>query len=155
MGAFLFGDYLSRSEKLKTFVLKDSMMGGVVLAMCIVWKLYSPEGDGGGTKTISLLILILLSSLCACLFFYNFFRKIDLPERVKGQLMNWGRFSLVIYLVPLPLLPSSFVFPPEWSHTVVNLSVLFLATNQCVIASFLGKILFKIPWLNFIMFGKR
>ena len=155
MGAFLFGYFLSKYERLRNFVLKNGVWGGATLVACVVWKLYFPIGDGGGVRTLIMIVLYTISSFASCIVFYNIFKKVELPKCVKCSLCEWGKMSLIIYLFPIALVPSTFVFPDNWTLTMVNLFVLGVSICQCFISSAIGEMVLKIPVLSFIMFGKK
>lgn len=66
-----------------------------------------------------------------------------------------GKFSLVIYVVPISLLPKSFIFPNALPDMIINLSILSLGILHTILSYIFGHIVFEIPYLRYIMFGKK
>lgn len=155
MGCFLFGDVLSGNLKLQEFLKSKKVWIIVTFILCIAWKYYSPELKGSGGKILLKVSLYAISSFLSCIFFYNVFRYVSISQWIKRILQEWGRMSLVIYLLPIVLLPVDFIFPDNWTNTMVNIFVIIIGCMQCCIASAIGEILMKIPGLSFIMFGKK
>lgn len=66
-----------------------------------------------------------------------------------------GKFSLVIYVVPITLLPQTFVFPSDWNGTLVTVIILLIGIAMTTIRYLFGRIAFEVPVLRYIMFGKK
>mgnify|MGYP000453404266 FL=1 len=66
-----------------------------------------------------------------------------------------GKFSLVIYVVPIELLPHSFIFPEWMPNALVNLEILFIGIVITLLRYIIGKIIFEIPVMRYVMFGKK
>lgn len=101
------------------------------------------------------LFLSLICSFTASITLYNFFRKAILPHWIKKYLSEMGKFSLVIYVVPIVLLPKSFIFPDWMSSTLVDLGIIVIGIVITMLRYTFGRIIFEIPILRFIMFGKK
>ena len=66
-----------------------------------------------------------------------------------------GKYSLIIYVVPITLLLKDFIFSSTISATLTNLIILFIAVLQTLISYTFGRIIYEIPFLSYIMFGKK
>lgn len=94
-----------------------------------------------------------ICAVCAIIAFYNYFYMNCIPVLIKKLLQEFGKMSLVIYLLPIDFLTKGFIFH-GYSNTTINTSILVLGLLQCVVACVIGRIVFKIPYLRLIMFGK-
>lgn len=155
MGCFIFGDILSGSKDLQKFFMQRKVWAVSAIILCISWKFYTPELAGGMIYTLVKLLLYAICSFGACVFFYNIFRQISIPKMISIPLQTWGKMSLVIYLLPIYLLPKDFIFPVNWTNTEINLFVLVIGILQCSIGAGIGELVMKIPGLSFIMFRKK
>lgn len=152
--SFLLGDSLPKHNKFKHLILKNHIYGISALILCIAWKFYPLETMGSAWKSMTNLILTAICSFSACIFFFNFFQKCTLPITVRKYMQQIGQFSLVIYLIPIHLLPQGFIFSENLPSIIINLSILIIGILHTIISYYIGKIVFCIPYLRYIMFGK-
>lgn len=119
-----------------------------------LWYFFPYESNGRMLVSMMNLCANFVCAALSIIVFYNFFYMNWLPLVVKRILQEFGKMSLVIYLLPIQFLPEDFVFL-HFSNSAINLLILFLGILQCVIACIIGKCVFAIPYLRLIMFGKK
>lgn len=154
--AFSFGYYVSRESRIKRFILKNSVFGILSIILIISWKL-GPIDTHGGVAWRSMMNLIhnLVCGICGCVVFFNLLYKMSLPALVDKYLQETGKMSLAIYLLPIVIIPSGYVFSQDLPFAAINISVLTIAVVVNLICYCIGKIIFEIPYLRFILFGKK
>lgn len=153
--SFLFGDYLSKYKKLRDFVMKNSVYGCGSLLLCIMWKFYPIYPTDTIGQSLANIIMSFVCSFMACIVLYNFFRKTIIHRYIRHFLSEMGKFSLVIYVVPIWIMPHSFTFPDWMPDSLINLAILFIGIIISLLRYGFGKIIFEIPILRYIMFGKK
>ena len=153
--SFLLGDYLSRYETFKSIMMKNSTFGVSVCILCIAWKLYPIHPTDSIWDSLMNLLLSLICSFTASISLYNFFKKVSLPKWIKKYFSEMGKFSLVIYVVPIKLLPYGFVFDNNLTTLCISLMILFIGIIHTMISYTVGRIIFEIPYLRYITFGKK
>lgn len=153
--SFIFGDYLSKFVIFQKLIRSSIAYGIAAIILCISWKIYPIHPTDAAWKSMANLALMLICSISASIVFYNFFRIGNYPNWMKKYFRELGKFSLVIYLVPITILPQNYIFPSELSTSLVNLSILLIAIITTLLRYCFGRIVFEIPYLRFIMFGKK
>lgn len=153
--SFLFGDYLSKYERLRDFLMKNSVYGCGAIILCIMWKFYPISPTDTIWQSFANIVMSFVCSFMACIVFYNFFRKTTIHRYIRGFLSEMGKFSLVIYVVPIWIMPHSFTFPNWMPDSLVNIEILFIGIIISLLRYCIGKIVFEIPGLRYIMFGKK
>lgn len=153
--SFLFGDYLSKYEKIRGLVMKNSVYGCGAVILCIMWKFYPIYPTDTIWQSLANIVMSFVCSFVACIVFYNFFRKTNIHRYIQCFLSEMGKFSLVIYVVPIELLPHSFIFPEWMPNALVNLEILFIGIVITLLRYIIGKIIFEIPVMRYVMFGKK
>lgn len=128
--------------------------GGASLLLCILWIIYPFNANGRALYSFFNVVLILCCSICATIVFYNFFKKASLFKPIDWFFSEMGKMSIVIYLTPLYMLPNRFIFD-GLTVTMENLVILLIAVTQCLLAYAIGKFIYTIPYLRFIMYGKK
>jgi len=79
-----------------------------------------------------------------------------LAEFVEKYLCEIGKYTLVLYLVPILILPPrTFTVDSQLTFTTVNLIILAIAVLHSVVSYVIGRIVYEIPYLRFILFGKK
>ena len=153
---FSLGYYISREEKWELYIMRKGVLGISALILIVGWKL-GPIDTQGGIAWRSMLNLFyrLVCGVCGSVVFFNLFRIMSLPSIVDKYLRETGKMSLVIYLIPIMFLPSDFVFSHDVPFAVINICVLGVAVAHNMISYCIGKVLFEIPYLRFMLFGKR
>ena len=153
--SFLLGDCLSKYESVRNLTMKDWTYGLCAVALCLAWKVYPIHPTDTLWQSMANLLLSLICSFAGSLTLYNFFRKADLPRWVKKCFGEAGKYSLVIYVVPITLLPPSFVFPDKWGGQLVTIIILLTGIAMTALRYLFGRIVFEVPVLRYIMFGKK
>lgn len=153
--SFLFGNFFAKYPKVQDFFCKKSIYGISALLLCFAWKFYPLEANGVAWKSFVNLALSFLCSLCGCIAIFNFFLKVRLPNWISKYLQEMGKYSLVIYVVPIVLFPKGFVFPEFIPSTLISLMILAIGILHTLISYTFGRIIFEIPYLRYIMFGKK
>ena len=153
---FFFGYVLSGSDTIERLLLKKWVYGASALVLIISWKL-GPIDTLGGIPWRSLINLCwnAVCSITACVCFFNLFLFIQMPTIVKTYLQKTGKLSLCIYLIPVTVLPSDFVFPEWMSLSLINILILIISLLVNYIRYSIGFVIFEIPVLRFILFGKK
>lgn len=155
MMCFIFGCVLSESIEMQRFIMNNKIWMVITVVFCISCKIYTPALNGSMMLILIKVLLYAICSLTSCIVFYNVFRKISFPKVVSYLLSEWGKMSLIIYLLPIFLLPKNFIFPADWTNTMINIFVLFVGMIQCCMSCLIGNLVLKIPGISFIMFGKK
>lgn len=153
--SFLFGNFLSKYPEMQDFLVKKSIYGISASLLCLAWKFYPLDANGIAWKSFINLALSFLCSLFGCITIFNFFFKIRIPNWISKYFQEMGKYSLVIYVVPIVLFPEGFVFPEIIPSTLINLLILAIGILHTLISYTFGRIVFEIPYLRFIMFGKK
>lgn len=153
--SFLLGDYLSKYESFRNEMMKNNVYGLSAVILCLAWKFYPIYPTETIWQSMSNLLLSFTCSFTASIVLYNLFRKAVIPAYIKKYLSEMGKFSLVIYVVPISLLPKSFIFPNALPDMIINLSILSLGILHTILSYIFGRIVFEIPYLRYIMFGKK
>lgn len=153
---FIGGFFVSKEEKVASMIMRLQVYGISALILVIFWKL-GPIDTYGGVAWRSMFNLChtFVCSVTACVVFFNLFLKIQLPRIVRRYLQETGKMSLAIYLLPVVLLPSGFLFPDSWTPAFTNIIILFISVFINIIRYWVGRIILEIPYLRFILFGKR
>ena len=136
-------------------MMKNYTYGFGAIILCLAWKLYPIYPTENVLESMINLLLSFICSFTASIVLYNLFRKATIPACVKKYFSEMGKFSLVIYVVPILLLPKSFIFPNALPDMIINLSILFLGILHTILSYIFGRIVFEIPYLRYIMFGKK
>lgn len=154
--AFIGGFFISKEEKAVSMIMRPQVYGISALILVIAWK-FGPIDTNGGVAWRSMLNLChtFICSVTACVVFFNLFLKIQLPRIVKRYLQETGKMSLAIYLLPVVLLPSGFFFPDSWTPGFTNVIILSISVFINIIRYWIGRIILEIPYLRFMLFGKR
>lgn len=152
--SFWGGSLLYKRKDLQNRITNIKIMGGASLILLGLWYFFPYESNGRMLVSMMNLCANFVCAALSIIVFYNFFYMNWLPLVVKRILQEFGKMSLVIYLLPIQFLPEGFVFL-HFSNSAINLLILFLGILQCVIACIIGKCVFAIPYLRLIMFGKK
>lgn len=100
--------------------------------------------------------MMFIMALTSCITFFNFFKAVELPNFLKRYLIEIGKYTLVLYLVPVLILPAhSFRIDGQMTFTMVNLIILAVAVTHSLVSYVIGRVIFEIPYLRFILFGKK
>lgn len=100
-------------------------------------------------------LLRMLLGMCAVIILIQIFTRVHLPEMILGQLMIWGRSSLLIYILHGQFLGKSGLIRIESADRAVNLLwYCFISILACYVCSFLAWILGHVPILRVIFLGK-
>lgn len=100
-------------------------------------------------------LLRMLLGMCAVIILIQLFTRVHLPEMIVGQLMIWGRSSLLIYILHGQFLGESELIRIEFADRAVNLLwFCFISVLICYVCSFLAWILGHVPGLRVIFMGK-
>lgn len=153
--SFLLGNAISKYQSLNIFITTKSFYGISTLILCLAWKFYPLEANGVAWKSFINITLSFICSFCGSITIYNFFRKAQIPRWIQSYLQEIGKFSLVIYVVPIIFLPKEFLFPKYIPETLINLCILAIGVLHTSISYAFGRIIFEIPYLRYIMFGKK
>lgn len=153
--AFIFGYYVSKEERLKSFVEKKCVCGFSVIVLMIAWKLGPIEANGVAWKSMLNLCYTFTCSITASIVFFNVLQTIKLPALLDRFLCDTGKLSIAIYLIPMALLPHTFKFPEEWNPALINLAVFFVAIIANYINWLIGTVILEIPYLCFVLLGKK
>lgn len=153
--AFLLGDFLSKHDRFRSHVTSKMTFGVCALVLCAAWKFYPLEANGVAWKSMTNLILSFICSTTASIVLYNFFLKASIPQWIKKYLQEMGKFSLVIYILPVSFFPQNFIFSENLPFAVLNLIILVIGILNTLTRYTLGRIIYEIPYLRFIMFGKK
>jgi len=92
----------------------------------------------------------------SCITFFNFFKKIQLPEFLATYFSEIGKYTLVLYLVPVLILPAkTFVLNGQVTFASESLIILSIAVLHSLVSYVIGRIIYEIPYLRLILFGKK
>lgn len=153
--SFLFGNAISKSTNLRKFIIRKSTWGISAIILCIAWKFYPLVANGIMWKSFINLLLSFICALTGSITLYNFFIKANINRYIKKYLQEMGKYSLVIYLVPIVLFLQGFQFPETYPTMVTNLLILMIGVLHTIISYTFGSIILEIPYLRYIMFGKK
>lgn len=155
LASFYFGELLWQSARLKFLVMKNWALGISALVLCLLWQFYPLTSNGNMFYSFLNLLMTAICSLSACLFFYNFFIKVQLPRWLHIALSQIGQNSIMIYLIAILLIPQSVTLPDNWTFATVNIAMLGIAIANTALRFVIGKFIYQIPGLWWILFGKR
>ena len=67
-----------------------------------------------------------------------------------------GKYTLVLYLVPVLILPAkTFVLNGQVTFASESLIILSIAVLHSLVSYVIGRIIYEIPYLRLILFGKK
>ena len=119
-------------------------ISALVLVMC--WCIYPFEASSLGKS--GNLFLIFVIGLVSCITFFNFFKKIQLPEFLATYFSEIGKYTLV-----LPA--KTFVLNGQVTFASESLIILSIAVLHSLVSYVIGRIIYEIPYLRLILFGKK
>ena len=123
------------------------------LLLCITWLFYPLHANGNPLLSIYNLVGMFVCSFSAIIVFFNFFFSMRLPRFLNWFFSEMGKYSLVIYLTPVFILPKGF-FIEGFTMSTENVIILFLGIVQCLIAYGIGRVVYEIPYLRLLVYGK-
>lgn len=151
--AFVLGEYMAK-ENYEEYLTRKSIYGISTILLILCWCMY-PLDKGTLGKFINLCMMFLIA-VTSCITIFNFFKVIKLPKFVEKYLCEIGKYTLVLYLVPILILPPrTFTVDSQLTFTTVNLIILAIAVLHSVVSYVIGRIVYEIPYLRFILFGKK
>lgn len=150
---FLLGGYMADVDIEKKLTTNHAYgISALVLVMC--WCIYPFEASSLGKS--GNLFLIFVIGLVSCITFFNFFKKIQLPEFLATYFSEIGKYTLVLYLVPVLILPAkTFVLNGQVTFASESLIILSIAVLHSLVSYVIGRIIYEIPYLRLILFGKK
>lgn len=151
--SFFFGAFLSFRPGALELMKRDKIYGSMGLLLCITWLFYPLHANGNPLLSIYNLVGMFVCSFSAIIVFFNFFFSMRLPRFVNWFFSEMGKYSLVIYLTPVFLLPKGF-FIEGVTMSTENIIILFLGIVQCLIAYGIGRVVYEIPYLRLLVYGK-
>lgn len=154
--AFIFGYLVAKEENIALVIMENKLYGICSLLLILMWKL-GPVNTYGGIAWRSMFNLChtFICSMSASIVFFNLFHRIQLPYMVKRYLQETGKLSLAIYLIPVVLLPTGFLFPDNWTPAFTNIAILTISVVVNIVCYWIGRGILEIPYLKFILFGKK
>lgn len=154
--AFIFGYLVAKEENIESVITGNKVYGICALLLIVMWKLGPVDTCGGiAWRSMFNLCHTLICSMSASIVFFNLFSRIQLPYMVKRYLQETGKLSLVIYLIPVVILPSRFLFPDNWTPAFTNIIILTISVIINMTCYWIGRVIWEIPYLRFILFGKK
>ena len=136
-------------------VMKNWAFGFSALMLCLLWQFYPLTTEGNMLYSFLNLLMLAVCSFLACVFFYNFFIKVQLPKWLHTALSQIGRNSIMIYLIAILLIPRSVTLSGDLTFATVNLVMLGIAIANTALRFAIGKFIYQVPGLRWILFGKR
>lgn len=150
--SFLFGGWL-HSMNIKKYVEDKRIYGFSAVILLILWMLFPLNSSY--SKFLNLIVKLPISIL-SCIVFFNFFKSARLPIFLKRYLSEIGQYTIVLYLLPILLLPPrTFLLPDGLTFVSENLIILFVGVIHSLISYAIGRVVFEIPYLRLFLFGKR
>ena len=150
---FFLGEFLWINEKLKEYILKDYVYGISAILSLVTLYFYPINYNTDHLLAILNLLLKAVNSILVCIFFYNFFIKVQLPHWLHIALSKVGENSITIYLISFVILPLGWHVPANWPFALVNILLFVLAVFNTCLRYILGQVIYKIPYLRYILFG--
>ena len=151
--SFFFGAFLSFRPRALELIKRDKVYGSMALLLCIAWLFYPLHANGNPLLSIYNLVGMFVCSFSAIIVFFNFFFRMRLPRFLHWFFSEMGKYSLVIYLTPVFILPKGF-FIEGFTMSTENIIVIFLGIVQCLIAYGIGRVVYEIPYLRLLVYGK-
>lgn len=153
MLTFLLGGYMA-DEKNENKLTTNRVYGISALVLVACWCVYPLESSSIG-KLCNLLLMFIIGP-ASCITFFNIFKKMQLPKYISAYFSEIGKYTLVLYLVPILILPSkNFFVEGQLTVTAVNLVILAVAVAHSLVSYAIGRVIYEIPYLRFILFGKK
>lgn len=152
--AFMLGDRMS-DERWHLMLTQKWVYGSAALLWCLIWVVY-PIPRGGSITSLANVGLFAASSLLSCVVLYNFFTTVQLNKFVHTYLLEIGKYTLVLYLIPITFLNRwKWTFPTEWTATTIWTLIILISVIHSLVSLCIGKVIYQIPYLRYILFGKR
>ena len=153
MLTFLLGGYMA-DEKNENKLTTNRVYGISALVLVACWCVYPLESSSIG-KLCNLLLMFIIGP-ASCITFFNIFKKMQLPKYISAYFSEIGKYTLVLYLVPILILPSkNFFVEGRLTVTAVNLVILAVGVAHSLVSYAIGRVIYEIPYLRFILFGKK
>lgn len=153
--AFIGGYFLSRYNSIEKILKKKEVVGISAIILIVTWNLGPIETYGVAWRSFINLLHQCICSISACIVLYNLFLNNPFPKFIKKYLQNTGKHSLAIYLLPMTLIPNGYIFPHDFTSSFINITILLTATFINYICYLIAIIIYKIPYINLLLFGKR
>lgn len=151
--SFLLGNIMANQPFAK-IVTTDRFFGISSLVLIACWFLYPLENNQIG-KVINLIFSFIIG-LLSCISFYNFFNRVSLPKFLNLYFTEIGKYTLPLYLIPILILPHGIKINNEYlSGTSINLIILCVSVIHSLVSYALGRLIYEVPYLRYILFGKK
>ena len=151
--AFVLGEYMAKKNYAE-YLTRKSIYGISTILLILCWCVYPLDATSIG-KLINLCMMFLIA-FTSCITIFNFFKVAKLPCFVEKYFCEIGKYTLVLYLVPILILPPrTYTVDSQLTFTTVNLVIIAVAVLHSIISYVIGRIVYEIPYLRFILFGKK
>lgn len=151
---FWFGTMLSNSNCSK--YIKRPKVIAVISVIFVCTEIFYPlSADGLLIKSMLNLIMFLITSILGSLIIYFLIRSIELPVLLEKYLSNMGRYSIVLYLTPIWVLPNAVNCSSKESVAYICIIGLIATIIHSLISYGIGCVVYLIPYLKFFLYGKK
>ena len=136
--------------------IKRPKVIAVISVIFVCTEIFYPlSADGLLIKSMLNLIMFLITSILGSLIIYFLIRSIELPVLLEKYLSNMGRYSIVLYLTPIWVLPNAVNCSSKESVAYICIIGLITTIIHSLISYGIGCVVYLIPYLKFFLYGKN
>ena len=148
--SFFFGYFISKYTIIEKFCCQRRVA-------IFLWKIFPLDTSINPSPTYSLLNLgsFLVTSLLSIILFLCFFKTVTMPSFVSSVLIELGKSTMALYLLPIYLLPSGYVFPSNLPYSLVTILAIIISLVQGFVSYLIFKACLQIPIIPNILFGSK
>ena len=148
--SFFFGYFISKYTIIEKFCCQRRVA-------ILLWKIFPLDTSINPSPTYSLLNLgsFLVTSLLSIILFLCFFKTVTMPSFVSSVLIELGKSTMALYLLPIYLLPSGYVFPSNLPYSLVTILAIIISLVQGFVSYLIFKACLQIPIIPNILFGSK
>lgn len=155
--SFFFGYFISKYTIIEKFCCQRRVAIFSIFLLILLWKIFPLDTSINPSPTYSLLNLgsFLVTSLLSIILFLCFFKTVTMPSFVSSVLIELGKSTMALYLLPIYLLPSGYVFPSNLPYSLVTILAIIISLVQGFVSYLIFKACLQIPIIPNILFGSK
>lgn len=152
---FLFGSFVAKYELISCFIKRKDVFFVATIVLLLLWKIYPLSAQGVAWKSLANIAMFLVISVVSSISLFNIVGCLYMPAMVKRTLGYIGQKSLIIYLIPVVPFAADYKLQNEDPVGYVCLVALGLAAISIMVSIVIGNILMCVPYLRYLLFGKK
>lgn len=152
---FLFGSLIGKYDYLKSLITSDKCYFISTISLFALWIMYPITTNGIMIKSLFNISMFFLISITSSITLYNLFLSKKIPKVICNILSYIGKRTLIIYLIPVSPIAIDFILKENEPISFVCLIAFGLSLIEISLKIVIGNILMHIPYLRYLLFGKK